>query len=127
VATSIETLAHMEDGHLIAVLRAELDDLTSTPLEMFLLDKLEALIDDGKGGLQEVVDEYDATAGDVKAALEIATDDVTMALLKVLEGTDLNADKLTELIEFRSTFAGIANDADDFFTRLTDLINQAKE
>ena len=48
MATSIQTLKMMDDGHAIAVLRAEMDDLTSTPLELFLLDWVESLLDDGK-------------------------------------------------------------------------------
>lgn len=39
------TMSQMSDEHLVAAIRAELDPLTSTPIEIELLNRLEAQID----------------------------------------------------------------------------------
>lgn len=130
MATSIATLKMMDDGHAIAVLRAEMDDLTSTPLELFLLDWVESLLDDGTGAHKEVAEEYDLDATDIEklgdALIENAAN--SAALLSALGEADiLTPEALAEILEFRSTFVAVANDSGDSFTRLNDLINQAKE
>lgn len=125
MATSIATLKMMDDGHAIAVLRAEMDDLTSTPLEMFLLDWVESLIDDGTGAHKEDAEEYDLEElGD--ALIENAAN--SAALLSALGEAGIQTPAaLAEILEFRSTFVAVANDGAECFTRLNDLINQAKE
>ena len=130
MATPIATLKMMDDGHAIAVLRAEMDDLTSTPLELFLLDWIESLIENGSGAHKEVAEEFDLDVSDIEKlgnAL-IQNADNSAAILNALIAEDIDSPKAAKaLIEFRNKFDGIANDAGDFFTRLTDLINQAKE
>lgn len=130
MATSIATLKMMDDGHAIAVLRAEMDDLTSTPLELFLLDWVESLIDDGTGAHKEVAEEYDLDADDLEklgdALIENAAN--SAALLSALGEAGIQTPAaLAEILEFRSTFVAVANDGAECFTRLNDLINQAKE
>lgn len=130
MATSIATLKMMDDGHAIAVLRAEMDDLTSTPLELFLLDWVESLIDDGTGAHKEVAEEYDLDADDLEklgdALIENAAN--SAALLSALGEAGIQTPAaLAEILEFRDKFVAVANDGADCFTRLNDLINQAKE
>lgn len=130
MATSIATLKMMDYGHAIAVLRAEMDDLTSTPLELFLLDRVESLLDDGTGAHKEVAEEYDLDATDIEklgdALIQNATN--SAALLSALGEAGIQTPAaLAEILEFRSTFVAVANDGAECFTRLNDLINQAQE
>lgn len=130
MAVPIETLKLMDDGHAIAVLRSEIDELTSTPLEIFLLGRLESLIEDGSGPVQEAADECELDAADIEklgdALIESAAN--SAALLSALGDAGIDSpDAIAELIEFRNTFVAVANDGADAFTRLNDLINQAQE
>lgn len=66
---SIELLKCMTDAHAINALRADFDPLVNTPLEAFLIDRMEALADEANdpdyASLIETLEGYDLELADV--------------------------------------------------------------
>lgn len=122
----------MDDEHLLASARAEIDPLTSTALELELLDRFERLLDEqhDNEGVRALSEEYELTADDMRAVIEShpASLKDQAALLSLLNDQDIHEpDQLKELLELAAEFRALANDAGDFFTRLNDLLTTNQE
>jgi hypothetical protein len=127
-----QLMKSMDAGHLVASARAELDPLTSTSLELELLDRLETLLDEQEENkpIAELLDEYEVSTDDMKAVIEShpASLKDQAALLSLLNDQDIHEpDQLKELLEFAAKFRALASDAGDLFTRLNDLVSTNQE
>lgn len=124
--------ASMDDEHLLASARAEIDPLTSTALELELLERFERLLDEASEHkpVADLLEEYEVGTDDVKAVIEShpASLKDQAALLSLLNDQDIHEpDQLKELLELAAKFRALANDAGDFFTRLNDLLTTNQE
>ena len=122
----------MDDEHLLASARAESDPLTSTALELELLERFERLLDEASEHtpVADLLDEYEVGTDDMKAVIEShpASLKDQAALLSLLNDQDIHEpDQLKELLELAAKFRALANDAGDFFTRLNDLLTTNQE
>ena len=129
----------MDDEHLLASARAEIDPLTSTALELELLERFERLLERFERLLDEasenkpvadLLEEYEVGTDDVKAVIEShpASLKDQAALLSLLNDQDIHEpDQLKEPLELAAKFRALANDAGDFFTRLNDLLTTNQE
>lgn len=122
----------MDDEHLLASARAEIDPLTSTALEFELLERFERLLDEASEHkpVADLLEEYEVGTDDMKAVIEShpASLKDQAALLSVLNDQDIHEpDQLKELLELAAEFRALANDAGDFFTRLNDLLTTNQE
>lgn len=127
-----QLMKSMDADHLVASARAEIDPLTSTPLELELLDRLETLLDEQEENkpIAELLDEYEVSTDDMKAVIEShpASLKDQAALLSLLNDQDIHEpDQLKELLEFAAKFRALASDAGDLFTRLNDLVSTNQE
>ncbi|GAB3190724.1 hypothetical protein [Hydrogenophaga aquatica] len=112
----------MDDEHLLASARAEIDPLTSTALELELLDRFERLLDEqhDNEGVRALSEEYELTADDMRAVIESHP--------ASLKDQDIHEpDQLKAELELAAKFRALANDAGDFFTRLNDLVTTNQE
>ncbi len=66
-----QLMKSMDIDRLVASARAEIGPLTSTPLELELLDRIETLLDeaDNQRPIADLLDEYEASADDIRALL----------------------------------------------------------
>ena len=124
--------ASMDDEHLLASARAEIDPLTSTALELELPERFERLLDEASEHkpVADLLEEYEVGTDDVKAVIEShpASLKDQAALLSLLNDQDIHEpDQLKELLELAAKFRALANDAGDFFTRLNDLLTTNQE
>ena len=122
----------MDDEHLLASARAEIDPLTSTALELELLDRFERLLDEASEHkpVADLLEEYEVATDDVKAVIEShpASLKDQAALLSLLNDQDIHEpDQLKALLDTSDKFRALANDAGDFFTRLNDLVTANQE
>lgn len=122
----------MDDEHLLASARAEIDPLTSTALEIELLDRFERLLDEASEHkpVADLLEEYEVGTDDVKAVIEShpASLKDQAALLALLNDQDIHEpDQLKALLDTSDKFRALANDAGDFFTRLNDLVTTNQE
>ena len=122
----------MDDEHLLASARAEIDPLTSTALELELLDRFERLLDEASEPqpVADLLEEYEVATDDVKAVIEShpASLKDQAALLSLLNDQDIHEpDQLKALLDTSDKFRALASDAGDFFTRLNDLITTNQE
>lgn len=122
----------MDDEHLLASARAEIDPLTSTALELELLERFERLLDEqhDNEGVRALSEEYELTADDMRAVIEShpASLKDQAALLALLNDQDIHEpDQLKALLDTSDKFRALANDAGDFFTRLNDLVTTNQE
>lgn len=122
----------MDDEHLLASARAEIDPLTSTALELELLDRFERLLDEASEHKQvaDLLEEYEVATDDVKAVIEShpASLKDQAALLSLLNDQDIHEpDQLKALLDTSDKFRTLASDAGDFFTRLNDLVTTNQE
>lgn len=127
-----QLMKSMDADYLVASARAELDPLTSTSLELELLDRLETLLDEQEENkpIAELLDEYEVSTDDMKAVIEShpASLKDQAALLSLLNDQDIHEpDQLKELLEFAAKFRALASDAGDLFTRLNDLVSTNQE
>lgn len=127
-----QLMKSMDAGHLVASARAELDPLTSTSLELELLDRFERLLDEqhDNEGVRALSEEYELTADDMRAVIEShpASLKDQAALLSLLNDQDIHEpDQLKALLDTSDKFRALANDAGDFFTRLNDLVTTNQE
>lgn len=108
---------YMDDEHLLASARAEIDPLTSTALELELLARFERLLDEfDLGELYRAADEYGLAAKDIKN------------LLKEIGEAGLDSpEALKAELDLARKFRALATDAGDFFTRLYDLVTTNQE
>lgn len=124
--------ASMDDEHLLASARAEIDPLTSTALELELLERFERLLDEASEHkpVADLLEKYEVGTDDVKAVIEShpASLKDQAALLSLLNDQEIHEpDQLKELLELAAKFRALANDAGDFFTRLNDLLTTNQE
>ena len=122
----------MDDEHLLASARAEIDPLTSTALELELLERFERLLDEASEHkpVADLLEEYEVGTDDVKAVIEShpASLKDQAALLALLNDQDIHEpDQLKALLDTSDKFRALANDAGDFFTRLNDLVTTNQE
>lgn len=122
----------MDDAHLLASARAEIDPLTSTALELELLDRFERLLDEASEHkpVADLLEEYEVGTDDVKAVIEShpASLKDQAALLSLLNDQDIHGPaQLKALLDTSDKFHALANDAGDFFTRLNDLVTANQE
>ena len=122
----------MDDEHLLASARAEIDPLTSTALELELLERFERLLDEASENkpVADLLEEYEVGTDDVKAVIEShpASLKDQAALLSLLNDQDIHEpDQLKALLDISDKFRALANDAGDFFTRLNDLVTTNQE
>lgn len=122
----------MDDEHLLASARAEIDPLTSTALELELLERFERLLDEASENkpVADLLEEYEVGTDDVKAVIEShpASLKDQAALLSLLNDQDIyEPDQLKALLDISDKFRALANDAGDFFTRLNDLVTTNQE
>ena len=122
----------MDDEHLLVSARAEIDPLTSTALELELLDRFERLLDEASEHkpVADLLEEYEVGTDDVKAVIEShpASLKDQAALLSLLNDQDIHEpDQLKALLDTSDKFRALANDAGDFFTRLNDLVTTNQE
>jgi hypothetical protein len=127
-----QLMKSMDDEHLLASARAEIDPLTSTALELELLERFERLLDEASEykPVADLLEEYEVGTDDVKAVIEShpASLKDQATLLSLLNDQDIHEpDQLKELLELAAKFRALANDAGDFFTRLTDLVTTNQE
>ena len=127
-----QTMALMDDEHLLASARAEIDPLTSTPLEIELLGRFESLLDEQveDEAMRALLEEYEPAADDLRAVMESHPASLTekAALLSLLNDQDVYyPDQLAGLLDAITKFRALANDAGDFFIRLTDLVTPHQE
>lgn len=125
-------LKAMSTEHLIAAAHAEIDSLTSTALELELLNRLESLHDSASDAqpIADLLDEFELNAEDVRPVIEShpASLEVMAALLSLLNDHDIHtANQLKQLIELADKFRDLAIDAGDLFTRLNDLVSATQE
>lgn len=122
----------MDDEHLLASARAEIDPLTSTALELELLDRFERLLDEASEHkpVADLLEEYEVTTDDVKAVIEShpASLKDQAALLSLLNDQDIHEPgQLKALLDTSEKFRALASEAGDFFTRLNDLVTTYQE
>jgi len=122
----------MDDEHLLASARAEIDPLTSTALELELLDRFDRLLDEASEHkpVADLLEEYEVATDDVKAVIEShpASLKDQAALLSLLNDQDIHEpDQLKALLDTSDKFRALASDAGDFFTRLNDLVTTNQE
>lgn len=127
-----QIIKSMDDEHLLASARAEIDPLTSTPLELELLDRFERLLDGqhDNEGLRALTEEYDLTADDFRAVIESHPASLRdkAALLSLLDGRGIHQPhQLKALLDIADEFRALANDAGDFLIRLHNFIDNHKE
>ena len=148
MAHSIELLKAMDGQHAVNALRADFDPIVNTPLESFLLDWVESLVDEVDSDLSIEAENHGLDAEDIKALGEALIEDAdnTVALLSVIgkAGTDVDELKgvfaLIEVLDeagidtpetlkarlaLADQFRALANDAGDVFSRLTELTTGA--
>ena len=122
----------MDDAHLLASARAEIDPLTSTALELELLDRFERLLDEASEHkpVADLLEEYEVGTDDVKAVIEShpASLKDQAALLSLLNDQEIHEpDQLKALLDTSDKFRALANDAGDVFTRLSELAASTQE
>lgn len=149
MAINIELLKCMDDQHALNTLRADFDPLVSTPLEAFLIEWVESLVDTQDPELEKALDEYNLDAADINklGGALIEDTDKTVAILGIVGEAGIDdADELKgvfALIEaldeagidtpetlktrlaLADQFRALANDAGDVFSRLTELTTGA--
>ena len=122
----------MDDEHLLASARAEIDPLTSTALELELLERFERLLDEASENkpVADLLEEYKVGTDDMRAVIESHPAGLKeqAALLSLLNDQDIHEpDQLKALLDTSDEFRALANDAGDFFTRLNDLVTTNQE
>lgn len=122
----------MDDAHLLASARAEIDPLTSTALELELLDRFERLLDEASEHkpVADLLEEYEVATDDMRAVIDShpASLKDQAALLSLLNDQEIHEpDQLKALLDTSDKFRALANDAGDFFTRLNDLLTTHQE
>ena len=122
----------MDDEHLLASARAEIDPLTSTALELELLDRFERLLDEASEHkpVADLLEEYEVGTDDMRAVIDShpASLKDQAALLSLLNDQDIHEpDQLKALLDTSDKFRALASDAGDFFTRLNDLVTTNQE
>lgn len=127
---TVDYLSRLSDRELLTVLHAERDSLTVAPAELALSARLEAIVDSGLLDLEPVLDEFGATAADVKNLLDagITDTETTIGLLKEIGEHGIeNALQLRHDLEFTRKFFALVEDAGEVFTRLAAFLQPTNQ
>lgn len=127
---TVEYLSRLSDRELLTVLHAERDSLTVTPAELALSARLQAIVDSGLLDIEPVLDEFGASATDVKNLLDAGVTDTetTIGLLKVIGEHGIeNALQLRHDLEFTRKFFALVEDAGEVFTRLAAFLQPTNQ
>lgn len=139
MALDPKLMAQMDDEHLLRVAHLEIDPLTSTPLEIELLRRLEHSVDIAfvASPYAEKVEEFGYELNETKSveafegALQFAADfspATYRPLLDLLGEHDIDTvEALKKRLELATEFEGIANDAADAIARLSTLMQTTQE
>lgn len=127
---SAQYLKQLSDSELVRIASHEINDLTSSALEIELLARLEQVTDSIEPAeeLMALTTDYGIDTAQVRNLLESHPETVeTMAdLLKALNDEDIHSvDQLKQLITFRKEFRALASDAGDVFERLSTFSTNA--
>lgn len=103
----------MDDSHLVAAINCEINPLTTTPLEIELLGRVEDLLEQINAEAADIRKLGDAMIGDADntAAIPLAVGDA---------GID-TPEALIDVLKLVDKFKSLAEDAGDVFTRLAHL------
>lgn len=123
-------LAKLSDDEVLRIARAEINDLTSTALEVELLKRLEALLEDTDepDAFYEAAMDHNLNALGIAQLGEALIDGAenTAALLRVLADAGYETpEALKADLATAGKFAELANDAGDVFSRLSSLTETA--
>ena len=119
----------MSDEHLASAARAELDSLTSTPLELELLNRFERLLDEASTDpeLDLVIADFDITGEQLRNLCEAhpaSLTDIT-AMLTMLNDLDIHEpSQLKAQLDIAAGFETLATEAGDIFSRLPPLATE---
>jgi len=119
----------MSDAHLASAARAEIDTLTSTPLEVELLGRFERLLDEASTDqeLYLVIADFDITGEALRALCEAhpaSLTDIT-AMLTMLNDLDIHEPgDLRRQLDIAAGFETLATEAGDIFARLNNLTTE---
>jgi hypothetical protein len=123
------TMRSMSDAHLASAARAEIDTLTSTPLEVELLGRFERLLDEASTDqeLYLVIADFDITGEALRALCEAhpaSLTDIT-AMLTMLNDLDIHEPgDLRRQLDIAAGFETLATEAGDIFARLNNLTTE---
>lgn len=123
------TLRGMSDEHLASAARAEIDSLTSTPLEIELLDRFERLLDQFNTDqeLDLVIADFDITGEQLRNLCEAhpASLPGITAMLTMLNDLDIHEPgQLKAQLDIAAGFETLATEAGDLFARLHNLTTE---
>lgn len=132
-----QALSLMDDGHLIASLHADMDSLTSTPVERELLKRFEESVSERNLALVEIADDFEFDADQIdglRKILAFANVADMCAVIDVIENADLGAatelnitEELKRRLQIAHDFEALIEDAGDIFTRLHQLAQTTQE
>lgn len=120
------TMRGMADEHLASAARAEIDSLTSTPLEVELLDRFERLLDEANVDqeLDLVIADFDITGAALRELCEAhpaSLEEIT-AMMTMLNDLDIHEPgQLRRQLDIAAGFETLATEAGDIFSRLNNL------
>ncbi|SDJ32002.1 hypothetical protein QRO11_12145 [Paracidovorax citrulli] len=119
-------LARLSNDEVLRIARAEINDLTSTALEVELLKRLEALLDDTDepAAIYDAAADHDLNAESIAqlGAALIDGAENTAALLHVLADAGYESpEALKTGLATAAKFAALAIDAGDVLSRLSSL------
>lgn len=124
----MSALTHLSDEELLRAAYVEIDDLTSTPLELELLKRFAALVDEANSQIVQTADEYDLDADTLRKlgdALILDASNSAALLSAVGEAGYDSAETLKADLAMAEKFAALACDAGDVFSRLSTLTETA--
>ena len=122
-----QLMESMDDGHLVAAIHAEINPLTTTPLEIELLGRVEDLLEQIDAEAADALAEFSLEAGDIKTLGEalIGDADNSAAILSAVADADIDTPSaLIAQLKLADQFKSLAEDAGDVFTRLAQLTTQ---
>lgn len=139
MALDPKLLAQVDDEHLLRVAHLEIDPLTSTPLELELLRRLERKTDEAEPAMvyADKAEDFGYDRNETNSieafegALQFAADfdpATYRPLLDLLGEHDIDTpEALKKRLELATEFEGIANDAADAIARLSTLMQTTQE
>lgn len=125
-----QLLRCMPNDQLVMALRAETNSITSTPAELVLLERFEALLDEMNSDLVAAAADYELDAKHIKTLGDalIQSADNTAELLKTIGEAGIDSSKeLKAELDLAQKFRALTEDAGDVFTRLSQLTTTAQE
>lgn len=121
-------LPMLSNEELLRIASAEIDELTSTPLELELLHRFAALLDEQNDELVATADEFDIDHKALRQlgeALILDASNSAQLLSAIGEAGYDNVAALKADLDLAETFSSLACDAGDVFSRLSTLTETA--